>query len=80
MDDDMEVDGKLADTEEDVETLKQDVKEYLKEGHLKPQAPDAQTYLDTPFEYNPGSTCLNGTIDGENNTALIVAVKAGADR
>ena len=79
MDCEMEVDGKISETEQDVEIVKQQVKVFLLEADLRPPAPDAQTFLDHPFDYNPNSPCLHGTIDSENNTALICAVKGSCD-
>lgn len=49
-------------------------------GGALPHAPDPETFLENPCAFDAGSPCLSGTIDNENNTALICAVKAGSER
>jgi hypothetical protein len=62
------------------DAMGRELEEYFKTAPSKPPAQDLQSFLENPLNWHPNSPCLQGTIDNENNTALIAAVKAGADK
>ncbi len=48
-----------------------------------PDPPDLPAFIENPFVYNPTADVLHpktGAVDADGNTALMVAIKAGADK
>lgn len=69
----------MAKSNEEVVSMETDEQPSAGEAARLPYAPDPQAFFDNPTAYDASSPCLAGTIDGENNTALICAVKTGAE-
>lgn len=88
--DDMVIDGKAgAETTEGEEEeggegeeqqLQKELEEYFRTAESKPHAADVQAFLENPLLYHPNSPCLAGTVDNENNTALILAIKSSSEK
>ncbi len=71
-------------TEEDKvdahEKWRRELEAHLLSGQEWPPAPDMMAFFERPLEYSPQSPCLLGTVDGENNTALILAIKHSSEK
>lgn len=62
------------------ERRRRELEAYFATAAEKPHAPDVSTFLGSPLEYSPQSPCLLGTVDTENNTALILAIKNASEK
>lgn len=62
------------------ERRRRELEAYFATVAEKPHAPDLSTFLGSPLQYSPQSPCLLGTVDAENNTALILAIKNTAEK
>lgn len=62
------------------ERRRRELEAYFATAAEKPHAPDLSTFLGSPLQYSPQSPCLLGTVDAENNTALILAIKNTAEK
>lgn len=62
------------------ERRKRELEAYWATAAEKPAAPDLSAFLESPLQYSPQSPCLLGTVDAENNTALILAIKNASEK
>jgi hypothetical protein len=62
------------------EQWRRELEAHLATADEKPPAPDMATFFEKPLEYSHKSPCLLGTVDGENNTALILSIKHASEK